>query len=57
MMISKCDFSEANKLVGGHVSIAGGIDLAPKRAAGFGFNTFQIFVQVPGYLIPNSKDT
>ncbi len=45
MMISKCDFSEANKLVGGHVSIAGGIDLAPKRAAGFGFNTFQIFVK------------
>lgn len=34
-----------NKLIGGHISIGGGIDLAPERAADFGFNTFQIFVK------------
>ncbi len=34
-----------NKLIGGHVSIAGGIDLAPERASSFGFNTLQVFVK------------
>jgi len=44
-MKSKCDFNENGKLVGGHVSIAGGIDTAPGRASEYGFNTFQIFVK------------
>lgn len=41
----RCDFESRNKLVGGHVSIAESIDLAPERANSFGFNTFQIFVK------------
>jgi apurinic endonuclease APN1 len=45
MMISRCDFESRNKLVGGHVSIAESIELAPGRADSFGFNTFQIFVK------------
>jgi apurinic endonuclease APN1 len=44
-MKSKCDFNDSGKLVGGHVSIAGGIDTAPERASEYGFNTFQIFVK------------
>lgn len=45
MMKLRCDFESRNKLVGGHVSIAESIDLAPERANSFGFNTFQIFVK------------
>ncbi len=45
MMKSKYDFNALDKLVGGHVSIAESIEFAPERAAGFGFNTFQIFVK------------
>jgi deoxyribonuclease-4 len=45
MMKLRCDFESHNKLVGGHVSIAESIDLAPERANSFGFNTFQIFVK------------
>jgi deoxyribonuclease-4 len=45
MMKSKCEFGDFDKLVGGHVSIAGSIGLSPERAAAFGFNTFQIFVK------------
>jgi apurinic endonuclease APN1 len=41
----RCDFDSRNKLIGGHVSIAESIDMAPGRANLFGFNTFQIFVK------------
>ena len=45
MMKLRCDFESKGKLVGGHVSIAESIDMAPERADSFGFNTFQIFVK------------
>ncbi len=44
-MTSRCKLEEKNKLLGGHISIAGGINNAPERANSFGFNTFQLFVK------------
>ena len=45
MMKLRCKFEKNNKIIGGHISIAGSIAKSPERANNFQFNTFQIFVK------------
>ncbi len=45
MMKLRCKFEKNNKIIGGHISIAGGIAKSPERANNFQFNTFQMFVK------------
>ncbi|KPV46253.1 hypothetical protein SE19_06245 [Acidiplasma aeolicum] len=41
----KSEFIKNEKIIGGHVSISGGIYMAPERASQFCFSAFQIFVK------------